>query len=101
MEAILAKERDILEAFPGATRGLITFAITFVVLMEIIMSISSDAFNELYRFIQKLDIKTYEGEDINEVVRNLHVNLRRLYTCTSKGYLVPPTVETDIITKVF
>lgn len=96
VEAILAKERDILEAFPGATGG----PITFVVLMEIILSMSSDAFNELYRFIQKLDIKTYEGEDINEVVRNLRVNLRRLYACTSKGYLVPPTVETDLI-KVF
>ena len=70
--------------------------------MEIILSMMlSHVSNELYRFIQKLDIKTYEGEDINEVVRNLHVNLRRLYTCTSKGYLVPPTVETDIITKVF
>ena len=62
---------------------------------------SSDAFNELYRFIQKLDIKTYEGEDIKEVVRNFRVNLRRLYTCKLKGYLVPPTVETDLVIKVF
>ena len=96
VEAVLAKERDILDAFPGATGG----PITFVVIMEIILSMSSDAFNELYRFIQKLDIKSYEGEDINEVVRNLRVNLRRLYACTSKGYIVPPTVETDLI-KVF
>jgi hypothetical protein len=96
VEAILAKERDILDAFPGATGG----PITFVILMEIILSMSSDAFNELYRFIQKLDIKTCEGEDINEVVRNLRVNLRRLYACTLKGYLVPPTVETDLI-KIF
>ena len=70
--------------------------------MEIILSMwSSDAFIELYRFIQKLDIKTYEGDDINEVVRNLHVNVRRLYACTSKGYLVPPTVETADLIKVF
>ena len=96
VEAILAKERDILEAYPGATGG----PVTFVILMDIILSMSSDAFNELYRYIQKLDIKSYEGEDINEVVRNLRVNLRRLYACTSKGYLVPPTVETDLI-KVF
>ena len=96
VEAVLAKERDILDAFPGATGG----PITFVVIMEIILSMSSDAFNELYRFIQKLDIKNYEGEDINEVVRNLRVNLRRLYACTSKGYIVPPTVETDLI-KIF
>ena len=96
VEAILAKEKDILDAFPGATGG----PITFVILMEIILSMSSDAFNELYRYIQNLDIKSYEGEDINEVVRNLRVNLRRLYACTSKGYLVPPTVGTDLI-KVF
>ena len=96
IESILAKERDILETFPGATGG----PVTFVVLMETILSMSSDAFNELYRYIQKLDIKSYEGEDINEVVRNLRVNLRRLYSCTSKGYIVPPTVETDLI-KVF
>ena len=96
VEAILAKERDILDAYPGATGG----PITFVILMEIILSMSSDAFNELYRYIQNLDIKSYEGEDINEVVRNLRVNLRRLYACTSKGYLVPPTVGTDLI-KIF
>ena len=88
---------DILKAFSGATGG----PTTFIVLMEIILSMMlSHVSNELYRFIQKLDIKTYEGEDINEVVRNLRVNLRRLYTCTSKGYLAPPTVETDLI-KVF
>ena len=96
VESILAKEREILEVYPGATGG----PITFFVLMEIILSMSSDAFNELYRYIQNLDIKSYEGEDINEVVRNLRVNLRRLYACSSKGYLVPPTVETDLI-KVF
>ena len=47
--------------------------------MDIILSMSSNAFNELYRYIQKLDIKSYEGEDINEVVRNLRINLSRLY----------------------
>ena len=51
VEAVLAKERDIMDAFPGATGG----PITFVVIMEIILSMLSDAFNKLYRFIKKLE----------------------------------------------
>ena len=95
-EAVLAKENEVLENKPGCTGG----PVTFIVVMEMILSMSSDAFNELYRFIQRLDIKTYAGEDINDVVRDLRVNLRRLYACSSRGYIIPPTIVSDLI-KVF
>ena len=95
-EAIVAKETEILDSYPGATGG----PVTFILVMNTILSMSSDAFNALYKFIQNLDIKKYEGEDINVVTRELRVNLRRLYACNSKGYVVPPTVSSDLI-KIF
>ena len=92
-EAVIAKETEILDAYPGATGG----PVTFIIIMETILSMSSDTFNALYKFIQNLDIKKYNGEDITVVTRELRVNLRRLYACNSKGYVVPPTVCSDLI----
>lgn len=84
-EAVLAKEHDVLDNHPGCTGG----PVTFIMVMEMILSMSSNVFNELYCFIQQLDIKKCIGKDINVVIRDLQVNLRRLYSCADKGYIIP------------
>jgi hypothetical protein len=92
-EVIMSEEKELSSIDRGYSGG----PITFMIIMRKLSTLSADGLYDLYKYIQNLDIKNYEGEHVPTVTREIRAGLRRLEACSKERFVLPPTMMDDLI----
>jgi len=92
-EIIMCEEKELTDIDRGFTGG----PITFMLIMNKLSSLTSDGLYDLYKHIQSLDVKNYDGEHIPSVTKEIRLALKRLESCSKDRFVLPPTMMDDLI----
>jgi hypothetical protein len=92
-EIIMCEEKELTDIDRGFTGG----PITFLLIMNKLSSLTSDGLYDLYKHIQSLDVKKYDGEHIPSVTKEIRLALKRLESCSKDRFVLPPTMMDDLI----
>jgi hypothetical protein len=92
-EIIMCEEKELTDIDRGFNGG----PITFLLIINKLSSLTSDGLYDLYKHIQSLNIKNYDGEHIPSVTKEIHLALKRLESCSKDQFVLPPTMMDDLI----